>query len=339
MSGEESKEKITISDVAEELGVSKTTVSRAISGKGRIGQETRDKVLQYIETHNYKPNVLARGLAKSKTFNIALVMPGDSYITELPFFQNCMLGVSQAAGSADMDVIISMVTPGDISQLERVVNDRKVDGVILSRTLVHDEPLEFLKHRNIPYVAIGSSNDRTVVQVDNDHVAACCELTKLLLMQGIRKTALLGGNRDHIVTQKRFQGYQEAFMEMNLPMESSQVYFDVEETYTIESILEDLLLRDVECIFCMDDYICMHVLSCLRRRNLQVPRDMKVVSFYNSQLLRNNIPGITSLQFNIFELGMTACKTLLDIIDGKAVSQRTLLSYDVILKESTQSQR
>ena len=66
---------ITISDVAEALGVSKTTVSRAISGKGRIGEATRQKVLAYIEEHDYKPNVIARGLAQSKTFNLCVVMP------------------------------------------------------------------------------------------------------------------------------------------------------------------------------------------------------------------------------------------------------------------------
>ena len=68
---------ITISDVAEALGVSKTTVSRAISGKGRIGEATRQKVLAYIEEHDYKPNVIARGLAQSKTFNLCVVMPED----------------------------------------------------------------------------------------------------------------------------------------------------------------------------------------------------------------------------------------------------------------------
>ena len=78
---------ITISDVAEALGVSKTTVSRAISGKGRIGAATRKRVLEYIQEHDYKPNVIARGLAQSKTFNICVVMPGDYALVDLPFFQ------------------------------------------------------------------------------------------------------------------------------------------------------------------------------------------------------------------------------------------------------------
>lgn len=81
---------ITISDVAEALGVSKTTVSRAISGKGRIGEATRQKVLAYIEEHDYKPNVIARGLAQSKTFNLCVVMPEDYALVDLPFFRKSL---------------------------------------------------------------------------------------------------------------------------------------------------------------------------------------------------------------------------------------------------------
>lgn len=78
------------SDVAEALGVSKTTVSRAISGKGRIGEATRQKVLAYIEEHDYKPNVIARGLAQSKTFNLCVVMPEDYALVDLPFFRKSL---------------------------------------------------------------------------------------------------------------------------------------------------------------------------------------------------------------------------------------------------------
>ena len=84
---------MTIADVAEALQVSKTTVSRAISGKGRIGDATRQRVLAYIEANDYKPNVIAKGLAQKKTYNIALVIPGDCNLVDIPFFQNSMQGI------------------------------------------------------------------------------------------------------------------------------------------------------------------------------------------------------------------------------------------------------
>ncbi len=97
---------ITISDVAEALGVSKTTVSRAISGKGRIGEATRQKVLAYIEEHDYKPNVIARGLAQSKTFNLCVVMPEDYALVDLPFFQEVITGIQEIAGMNEYDILL-----------------------------------------------------------------------------------------------------------------------------------------------------------------------------------------------------------------------------------------
>ena len=80
----------TIQDVAKELGVSTSTVSRAISGKGRIGKETRERVLKYIEENGYYPNAAAQSLAQSKTNNIAIILPEVDTLVEMPFFHTCM---------------------------------------------------------------------------------------------------------------------------------------------------------------------------------------------------------------------------------------------------------
>ena len=94
MSNDFVQEKITIADVASALGISKTTVSRAISGKGRIGEQTRKRVMDYIEENNYRPSPIARGLTESKTYNICWAMPGDSGMTSLPFFLRSMAGTA-----------------------------------------------------------------------------------------------------------------------------------------------------------------------------------------------------------------------------------------------------
>lgn len=329
--------KITIDDIARELQVSKTTVSRAISGKGRIGKETREKVLNYIKETNYKPSAIAKGLAQSKTYNLGFVMPGDYTLIDLPFFQRCLLGVSEVASSFDYDVLISMVMENDISQLKRMVDNNKVDGVILSRTLIHDAPAQFLLHQSIPFVSIGTSLDKEMIQIDNDHRSACRELTSILLMKGIRKLALIGGNKTHVVTQKRYQGYMDAFLDQNLNVDNDLVYMDVESNIMVEHIVEELVHKNTECVICMDDSICTLVLNKLKKEKVRVPGDIKVASFYNSTLLENNIPPITSLQFDVRELGMLTCKILLDCIDKKEVQRRTLLGYEVSMKESTQN--
>lgn len=328
--------KITISDVAEALGISKTTVSRAISGKGRISEATRLRVMEYIEANHYRPSVVAKGLAQSKTFNIGWVIPGDTNVTDLPFFQRCMLGVSEVAASKDYDLIIAMVFENDISQLERVVRNHKVDGIILGRTLVNDRPARFLEEQDVPFVVVGSSNDVDVIQIDNDHIKACKELTSFLVMKGIRKLALIGGNSNQVVNQTRYNGFVSGLEEQNIQVNPEHIFMDAEDSITIERAVDDIMQSGMECIICMDDYICHTVMNKLHRDGIKVPEQIKVASFYNSSILESNQPAITSLQYDPKELGAVACKTLLDYIDGKEIQKKALLSYEVVLKGSTQ---
>lgn len=341
MPGEEEQNKneqnkITIGDVADALGISKTTVSRAISGKGRIGNTTRQRVLEYIEQNNYKPNPIAKGLAKSKTYNIGWVIPGDSTVTDLPFFQRCMTGIGEIAATEDYDILIIMVYDRDISQLQRVVNDHKVDGIILGRTLVNDERVEFLKESHIPFVVIGSSLSPGVIQIDNDHISACKELTSILVMKGIHKLALIGGDANHVVNQTRRRGFELGLREQNIPVNPAWIYMDSETDADVERAVDDILRNDVECIVCMDDRICYSALGKLRKDGVKVPEQIKLASFYNSAILENNQPAITSLQYDPRELGAVACRKLFDNIRGKEIKEKELLSYEVVLKGSTQ---
>lgn len=326
---------LTIGDIAEKLGVSKTTVSRAISGKGRIGAETREKVIRYIEEHDYRPNVIARGLAQSRTYNIGLVIPGNYNLVELPFFQNCMLGISKTASMLDYDVLISVVMPDDISRLRRVVINHKVDGVILTRTLIEDASVAYLKETGIPFVTIGSTKDNAVVQIDNDHRSACRELTKKLLAQGTEKIALIGGSQGYIVNDNRLGGFLEAYKAYGKEPDKELIFLDVEDEKEVGCIVEKLLDEKAECIIAMDDYLCSCVLNTLRQNKIEVPGQMKVVSFYDSSLLANHMPSITSIQFNVEELGEMTCRTLLKMIEGERVQTRTLFGYQISMREST----
>lgn len=328
---------LTINDIADTLGVSKTTVSRAISGKGRIGEETRNRVLQYIEEHNYRPNVIAKGLAQSRTYNIGLVIPGDYNIVELPFFQNCMLGISKIASSMDYDVLVSIVTADDISRLQRIVINHKVDGFILTRTLVKDAPAEYLKETGIPFVVIGSTEDASVVRIDNDHQSACRELTSRLIAQGMERIALIGGNRNHMVNRYRMQGFLDAcrYLDGKGVRRGEYVFSDVEDMETVEKIVEKLLQEKIQCIISTDDHLCGCVLNILQQRKVRVPEQVKIASFYDSSFLENYMPSVTSIQFDIEELGKMTCKTLLAMIEGQKVPEQSLLGYQISMREST----
>ena len=326
---------ITISDVAEALGVSKTTVSRAISGKGRIGAETREKVLAYIEKHNYTPNVIAKSLAQSKTYNIGVMIPAEYDIIDLPFFQSCLFGIQEIAATMDYDILLTISKPEDTTQLERIVTNRKVDGVILMRTFVDDKQAKMLSKRGIPFATIGSTNVEKAIQVDQDHESACKELTSILLMKKLNRIALIGGDENHVVTQSRLKGYLDAFKEAEVPVNEDLIYLSVNNSVLLEQKVEEILEKGADCIISMDDALCGNVLKKLRAEHVKVPGDIKVASFYNSSVLENNVPSITSLSFDEKELGMVACRSLMDKIEEKETRMATTLGYQVILREST----
>ena len=118
-------------------------------------------------------------------------------------------------------------------------------------------------------------------------------------------------------------------------IDPTMLFLNLDNHVVIDKIVEEVLERKAECILCMDDAVCSRVLKKLREKNVKVPKDIRVASFYNSSVLENNVPSITSLSFDAKELGMVACKTVLDVIEGAEVETRTLLPYEVVLKEST----
>lgn len=327
--------KITIDDVARALGISKTTVSRAISGKGRVGDDTRLRVLEYIEEHNYRPNLMARALAQQKTYNIGVIWPDDYNAVDLPFFQRCMIGMSEVTSGYGYDIIVSLVSGDDFLGLRRIIDNHKVDGIILTRTLVHDRPARFLKESGIPFVAVGSSDDKDIISVDNDNYSACKELTSILIAKGLKRLALIGGSTEHIITRTRYQGFADAFSDAGINIDNSLIYLDVETMSKVGNILKDLRKKNIDGVICMDDNIAGEVIARCRDEHIRIPEDLRVASFYNSSILESAIPSITSLNFNDRNLGAVAAKTLLDIIDNVPVTSKMLGGYEVILKEST----
>lgn len=329
------EKKITISDVADALQVSKTTVSRAISGKGRISEDTRQKVLAYIADHDYKPNVIAKGLAQKKTYNIALVIPGDCNLVEMPFFQNSMQGVCEEASANDYDVMLVTTTASSSANLERMLANNKADGVILSRSLIKDRNIALLKAQSIPFVLMGTSRDRKILQVDNDHRAGCSALVGSMLHGKGTGIGLIGGSKSYVVNRTRKLGYEDAFKNAGMEPEAELIFEDCDSPNKIEAAVEKLMTKNVKCIVCMDDVICSVVLQLFAEKQIQVPQQIQVASFYDSTLLKNSKPAVTSLVFDDKALGALTCKTLLQYIRGEDVGIRTLLGYQLVIREST----
>ncbi|MCR4739695.1 MAG: LacI family transcriptional regulator [Lachnospiraceae bacterium] len=329
------RKKITIDDVANALNISKTTVSRAISGKGRISSKTREMVLEFIKENNYKPNPNAKGLAENKTYNIAVVWPADYDFLDLPFFQRCVVGISKITSVHDTDILICMTKGDDIGELKRIVENRKADGVILTRTLVEDPAADYLLSKDFPFVAIGYSDNSRVITVDNNNFEACRELTYIIAMKKTEKIALLGGNPNHFITMQRYRGFLAGLKKAGLKPDERFVSFSVDTERKVSDILDHYIKLGANCVMCMDDMISSMLMRSCKERGIAVPSDIRVASFYDSKLLSSFDPPVTAVNFNDLILDERAAGSLLDMIDGKTVTGEVISDYEIILKGST----
>lgn len=325
--------KIQLEDIAYDLKLSKSTISRAISGKGRISTETRRLVNEYISEHGYSPNIIARSLAQSKSFNIGIALPKSD--SEIPFFHNCILGACGTALTFDYDAVITLVGDDDITFLKKMVENRKVDGVILTRAIENDPAAEYLMEKEIPFVLIGASDDSDITCVDNDHISACAKLTDYLLgFCESSKTALILGSMRYIVNKKRYSGFKKAFADRGLEVRQKLIKTGLSNPASIEKEISEMLNCESgcpDCIICGDDYICEILLSVLNSREISVPHRVKVASFYNSVYFNNYRAPVISIEFDAKEIGSAAAQTLIRMINNENAEKRRLLGYKLAI--------
>lgn len=332
---QEKKRVHTIEEVADTLGLSKTTVSRAISGKGRVSEQTRDKVLEYMRENDFKPRKHLQKWTDKKTYNICVTLPGEQRFAEMEYFQRILMSIYDFFAIHGYNVFIAKIEPNNIQILKQLVLKHKIDGVILTRSMEKDNAILYLQEKKVPFVVVGSYTDHQVVQVDVNHEEACQELTSILIRMGMKKFAVLCGDLTQNATKNRLLGCRYAFEDNKISLENHNIYKDVVEPIMTDKVIEDIKKKDIECILCLDDNICINVLNKLKQDHIQVPNDIKVASFYNSSLLDEHYPSITCTEFDVNELGVMASKLLLGLLNEEIVPSKVKMGYKVILKEST----
>lgn len=332
------KPSLTIDDIARDLGVSKTTVSRAISGKGRISATTRARVQAYIKEHNYKPNASAKSLAESRTHNLALALPRDFIRLDIPFVRQTMSAIVDEAYTLGYNVMLCLGGDTDSTPLMRTLDYQKVDGVIVTRTVEDDHIVEMLIQRGIPFATLGSLPHKyagtAAVEADHDHTGGCCAFTKSVLAGSNAPAALLGNDLNYIVNQTRLGGFRKACQELQIPLERTPIRMGINDLGGCRVAVEELLAQGVRRFLCMDEEVCARVVEVLESSGLTIPGDAQVASFADAEHLQNHASPISALYFDSAELGRVACRELIRALNGESCNSRPLLGYRIRLRQS-----
>lgn len=331
---------VSMADLARELGVSMTTISRALSDHHSIGPAMKQTVLKLAKKYHYQPNRLASALRKGKSKLLGIVVP---YI-EGRFFPSVVHGIETAASKAGYNVIICQSSENVVQERRNldILLSAQVAGVLvsLSRTTHDFQHFDKVQSRGLPLVFFDRvvSGDVNAV-VLNDQEGGYLS-TKHLLSQGCRRIAHLAGPQHLNIYKNRRQGYLEALREAGLPEdESLMIYSDMAQEQGADAMRQLLALpAPPDGVFAAGDYCALGAMQEARRQGLRVPEDVAISGFSNESFTVITEPSITTVDQRCEEMGQAAVRLLLELIDADgqpSAPRQVVLRPELLVRNSS----
>lgn len=333
--------KSTLKEIARATGFSITTVSRALGGFNDVSDRTRQIILAEAERQGYEPNLAARALQTRRTHTVGLITPLDGPRFTNPFFTEFVAGVGHAVGLAHFDLLLSTNVSHDseLNAYRRMIGGRRVDGMIVLRTRVDDERIQFLSRTSLPFVVFGrTENVDEYVFIDVDGEAGQAALTAHFIELGHRRIAYLAPPAELMFSRYRRRGYERAMREAGLPVDPALV-IETELTERAGSQAARRLL-DMDdpptAIMTGNDQVAFAVMGAVQERGLRVGYDVAVGGFDDVSTAEHIHPGLTTVRQPIFEIAQRCANTLLQLIAGVAIADRaTLIEPELVIRASS----
>tara|TARA_R110000787_G_scaffold263775_8_gene369660 strand:+ start:1669 stop:2679 length:1011 start_codon:yes stop_codon:yes gene_type:complete len=314
------KRKITIKTIAKELGVSKSTVSKALRDSPEISSETTEKIKAFADFYNYKPNNLALQLRNQKTMVIGVILPKIVH----HFFSTVVKGIEKGASEKGYHIMVCFSNESYQSEVNilKVLSNGSVDGLLISaanETLENEnfEHFEELVNEEIPLVMFDRvldsiSCDKVIV----DDVGAGYKATKHLIERGRKKIAMLS-TPDYVnVGTLRKEGYLKALKEYELDSNNNLVIQIDEKENEREQILQ-VFEKDIDAIFAVNEIYAAIAIRIAKEKGLHVPNDISVVGFTDGLISEYSSPSITAIVQHGFTMGKQAVELLIDRIENE----------------------
>jgi len=336
---------VTIKDIAQYLGISASSVSRALSDSFEIAQGTKVRVLEAAGYLGYKPNTLAQGLKNGKSRSVGVIIP----TIDNPFFCQVINGIDSVTNSRGYHLIIAQSHGFD--ELE-VLNLKQltfpaIDGLLISIAAESDD-LSYLKElhdKGLPIVCFDRVTDRIGThQVVADNYYGAYEATMCLIKAGYTKIAHITTSENVSNMAERLQGYESALNESHIEINTSYIKYCKREGKDPEEVkhaLKELFAESVppEAILTASDTITTVVLRLLHHLQYAIPQDIALIGFSNTEMADVLAPSLSTIYQPGFEMGEKAAELLIDLIEGKAVFReisKMVLRPQIFVRDSVQ---
>ncbi len=306
--------RITIKDIARELGISPSTVSRALKDHPDISPETKRAVQELARKYNYQPDAIALSLKSRQTRTIGLVIPEMVH----HFFSSVISGIEDVAYNAGYHVMITQSAENyerEVSNIEALLASR-VDGILVSVSKQTENFDHFRKvqEEGVPLVFF----DRVCEEIDTDRVVVddyfgAYRAVEHLIKMGCRRIAHFGSTQLLTIARNRLNGYMQALKDHNIPLSDGLII----KCDTLSDALEETgrildLPERPDAIFTVNDLTAAGAMIVIKQRGFRIPDDIAVVGFTNGQLARLTDPALTSVEQHGYEMGREAARMLID---------------------------
>ena len=329
----------TIKDIAVQLNLSTSTVSRALSDHSDVSAKTRVMVRELAQQLDYHPDPVAVNLKQRKTKVIGLILP--RIVNR--FFSKALSGIQSVVNDHGYNIIISQSDESlnlEKANVETMLSSR-VDGLIvsLSKETIDVEHFRKVLNTETPIVFFDRvSEDLNTSRVIIDDYEASYKAVEHLIEQGCRRVAHVTGPPNLFISRKRLEGYKDAIRDHGLPLDKKLIVFSTYQTDDVKSYTNYLLSlkSPPDGIFAINDLSALQMMHYIKAKGLSIPKDIAIIGFNNEATDAYLDPPLTSVDSPAMELGRNAASLLFNHIEDETLpASCQVIKSKLVIRESS----
>ena len=334
---------VTLKDIAEKVGKSVTTVSRALYGFEDVSPKTQALVQQAALEMGYTPNTFAQRLQKQRTDTLGFIIPTFGPRFSDPFFSEFLAGIGNKASALGYDLLVSTRSPGEaeLQAYRQIVQGRRVDGFILLRTRQQDPRIVYLAEAGVPFVAFGRTTDGLEFPfVDEDSSTGMRLVVEHLIGLGHRQIACLTPPQDLTFALYRMHGFRTAMETAGIPVDDTLiVQSDLTQRGGYEQTRQLLARGDPPtAIAACNDLMAFGAIRAAQERGLNVGIDIAITGFDDIPMAEHSTPPLTTVNQPIYKIGTMVCEMLIRLLRKETLgASQITLKPELIIRQSSDS--
>jgi LacI family transcriptional regulator len=333
--------KRTIIEIADRVGVSPATVSRALNNVPGVSSDKRRQILSVAAELNYHPNAIARSLQGQRTNTLAYVAEvNDRPTTDLFFFKDFITALAECCVNYGMDLLIHPVRDddGSMNDITRALRSGRADGLILTDIRRDDPRVRFLLDQQLPFITFGRTEvGRPFAYVDVDGEGGIYAATRHLIERGHRRIGFLGLPMEYSCAMDRYAGYVRALSASGLPLTPDFVAQNLTNQTDARVAMERLLALPAPptAFVAASDMLAIMAISVAAQHGFTAGRDYAITGFDDLPLAAHTSPALTTIRQPLQQVCDELIARLVGIITGDGATSSIVLQPELIVREST----